>query len=121
MSAELFTALSPAECLDQAETYFLSKEGAGAIKERTETYVTFEYRPPFTPGESCLVLVGAFFTFGITLLYFAFRVWFRQEVRLIARPTSDGRTRLLVDGKTEGLRDELRVWAERELAAQSPS
>jgi hypothetical protein len=95
----------------------LSKDGATEIKERTDTHVTFAYRPPFTSGESCLILVGTLFTFGVALLYLAFRIWFRQEVRLIARPTSDGRTRLLVDGKTEGLRNEMREWAKRELVA----
>ncbi len=116
MSGELFTALPPAECLDRAEAYMLSKDGAARIKERTETEVAFEYRPPFTGGESCMILLVTLLTFGVALLYLAFRIWFRKEVRLIARPTSDGRTRLLVDGKTEGLRDELREWAERELA-----
>lgn len=114
MTAERYTVRSPAECLDRAEAYMLAKDGATEIQERTDTYVAFAYRPPFTQGESCLTLVAALFTFGIALLYLAFRIWFKQEVRLIARPTEDGRTRLLVDGAA-GLRDELQEWVDREL------
>lgn len=113
---DLITTLTPAECLDSAETYMLAREGATQIRERTAETVSFAYRPPFTSGESCMILIGSLLTFGTALLYVAFRLWFKQEVRLIARPAGDGRTRVLVDGKTEGLVSELRQWAERELA-----
>ncbi|MDP9440104.1 MAG: hypothetical protein M3P49_15420 [Actinomycetota bacterium] len=66
----------------------LSKGGAASIEERTETHVVFRYRPPFTCGEQVLILFGSIFTFGLALLYVAFRIWFRQEVRLIARPAA---------------------------------
>lgn len=116
MNAELFTTLVPDEYLDRAESYMLAKEGAITIEERTETHVVFSYRLPFGAGESCMILLGALATFGVVLLYVAFRLWFKQEVRLIVRPTAEGKTRLLLDGKTKSLRNELREWAECELA-----
>lgn len=111
---DLITTMTPAECLDRAETYMLAREGATEIRERTAESVSFAYRPPFTSGESCMILIGSLLTFGTALLYVAFRLWFKQEVRMIARPT-DGRTRILIDGKTEGLVSELRQWAKQEL------
>lgn len=119
---DLYTTLSPAECLDRAESYMLAKPGATEISERTEpgldSQVSFRYRPPFTNGEIALVLVASLFTFGVSLLYVAFRIYFKQEVRLMVRPAEgeDGRARVLIDGKTEGLVQELRAWAEKELA-----
>lgn len=113
----LITSVSPAECLGRAQSYMLSKPGTTKILQRTEDSVSFAYRPPVGPvNESNLTPLMALYSFGVAWLFFAFRFVYPQKARLVARVSEDGKTRVLVEGRTEVLIKELRRWTEHELA-----
>jgi hypothetical protein len=88
----------------------LTRGGAIAVRERSAERVVFAYTPPVSCMEYILVIVGAIFTFGLALLYLAFRFWFKQEVGLIARPANGGAV-VTVYGADQSMRRELENWA----------
>lgn len=111
---ELYTQLPPDEAIRRAEGYMLSR--GASIKESGEASVTFVRRPPVGCGEQVLIAITVLLTFGVALLYVAFRVWWVDETRLMTSAAQGGRTRLLIDGKGATLRGELEEWAQANLA-----
>jgi hypothetical protein len=103
--------------MDRAEEFMV---GNGAsIKERTHDAVTFTRLVPIGCGEWVLMTLVTLFTLGFGILWviarIAFMVLYPAEARLMARP-EEGGTRLLVDGRHAGFRQELEEWVAANLA-----
>lgn len=119
MPMQIYTYLTPERCLERAEAFAETEWPGGNVTDRTDDSITFELHQMPGCGEWILMTLITIFTLGIGLAWAAFRIWtvikYPAQAKLTVRASEDGRTRLLVDGRHSGYREELAKWVRQNL------
>lgn len=110
--------LSPSECLESATRYMVNK--GYSIDSRTENTVELSRSPEVGAGLSCLILLSALFTVGLSLVALVLvLIFFKWKATIVAAPGPGGETRLTANSSADQTRKTLRNWVEEELGERA--
>src|SRR3954468_12394874 len=110
--------LPPSECLDSATRYMVNK--GYSVDVRTENMVELSRRPEISTGLSCVILLSALFTLGVSLVALVLvLILVKWKATVIVTPTPHLETRVTANSATEKTRKTLQAWVKEELGERA--